>query len=314
MIKAIRYIRCHIFFVLLCFFNNQLYAQKENITSDFAEIQKDTLGKQYHFYISKYAVSVKDYQDYLNFLGLELPEPPDYGWSDKTLPMVLVSYKDALSYVNWITDVFQVQFRLPTEIEWILAEDSNQKQLNVFKETPICIDCAKPNKNGVYGMNGNVWEWTTTLKDKDFNILKGGSYADNSDKNLKENTFSVSPGLKLIDVGFRLVIDVNEMKKYEFAMKVDKILKKLFPEYTNIRVEPYGLYLNDGEIRWKQKKPIVAIDYKELKLRLCCVDYEIKSNSNLQPKIIEFYFDKKDIKLVEELQKIIHTRDLTIFE
>ncbi|WP_417857610.1 formylglycine-generating enzyme family protein, partial [Xanthomarina gelatinilytica] len=259
-------------------------------------------------------VSVKNYQDYLNFLGLELSESPDYGWSDKTLPMVLVSYNDALSYINWITDVFQVQFRLPTEIEWVLATDSNQKQLQISKEIPICIDCAKPNKNGIYGMNGNVWEWTSTIKDKEFYTLKGGSYSDKSDKNLKNNTFAISSSLKLTDVGFRLVIDVKEMQKYEFSLKVEEILNKLFPEYTNIRVEPFGLYLNNGEILWKDIAATVEIDKNEYKLKFCCLNYETKSNSNLQPKTLDLYFDKKDIKLVEELQILIHKRDLTIFD
>ncbi|WKD85856.1 Hercynine oxygenase [Polaribacter huanghezhanensis] len=313
MIKAGHHIRHHILFVLLCFLNSQLYAQKENIASDFVEIQKDTLGKQYHFYISKFVVSVKEYQDYLRFLGLKLPEPPNYGWKNKTLPMVLVSYKDALSYTNWMTDVFQVQFRLPTEIEWMLAEDSNQKQIHISKEIPICTDCASPNKNGIYGMNGNVWEWTSTLKDKEFNILKGGSYADDSNKNLKENTFAISPSLKLIDVGFRLVMDVNEMKKYEFAFKVDEILKKLFPEYTNIRVEPYGLYLNDGEILWKQQHDIVKIDFGKLKLEFCCLEYA-NSKNNLEHKIVAFPFAKNDVKLIKKLEKLINKRNLDLFK
>lgn len=314
MIKKHHHIKNYILLVLLCYVNLQLFAQKENIALDFVEIKKDTLGKQHHFYISKYTVSVKDYQEYLNFLGLELPDSPDYGWSDKTLPMVLVSYHDVLSYSYWMTDVFQIKFRLPTELEWMLAADNNQKQLNVSKEIPICINCSKPNKNGVYGMNGNVWEWTSTLKENEFNILKGGSYADDSNKELIENTFAISPDLKLSDVGFRLIVDVNEMKKYTFAFQVEEIINKLFPEYTNIRVEPSGLYLSDGEILWKDIGKVVEIDKSEHLLKFCCLKYTTIKKGNLQPKTHDFYFDKNDIKLVKELQKIIQTRDITIFE
>tara|TARA_R110001606_G_scaffold397820_1_gene575335 strand:+ start:348 stop:1223 length:876 start_codon:yes stop_codon:yes gene_type:complete len=291
-----------------------LNAQTRNIASEFVEIQKDTLGKKYHYYISKYTVSVKDYQDYLKFLGLRLPEAPDYGWDDNTLPMVLVSYKDALSYTYWMTDFFQIQFRLPTETEWVLASDTRQKKMSIPKDKPICVNCSKPNSNGIYGVNGNVWEWTSTLKDKEYNIIKGGSYSDELDESLKENPAALSPELKILDVGFRLVVDVKEMKKYKFAFKVEKLLQTLFPEYTNIGVEPHTLYLNDGQISWKQKEDIVSIDYKELKLKLCCVEYETDSNSDLNPKTLEFYFAKDDIKLVEELKLLINNRDLSIFE
>lgn len=87
------------------------------------------------------------------------------------------------------------------------------------------------------------------------------------------------------------------------------MLQKLFPEYTNIRVEPDVLYLNDGEISWKQKENIVKIDYKEMKLKFCCLDVDTNTKNN-----VEFYFSKEDRNRVKELEKIINKRDLTIFE
>ena len=292
-----------------------LIAQESNFQDKFVEIKKDTLGNQYHYYISKYAVSVQDYQGYLQFMGLKLPQPPpEYGWENKALPMVAVSYSDVLSYCYWMSDVYQINFRVPTEMEWVMAWDRGQKKLANSKERPLCVDCPKPNSKGVYGMNGNVWEWTSSLLENEYNIIKGGSYTDELGKNSKENTAALSPDLEITDVGFRLVVDAKEMKKFLFADKVEKLLFKLFPEYTNIGVEPHVLYLNDGAISWKQKGDIVKIDFKELQLKFCCMEYNTDLKNNSEPKTIPFYFAEDQLNIVKELEKLINNRDLSLFE
>ncbi|PQJ75943.1 formylglycine-generating enzyme family protein [Polaribacter gangjinensis] len=295
------------------FFINICSAQKSNIINNFVEIKKDTLGNKHHFYISKSAVSVHDYQDYLNFLGLKLPEPPpDYGWYNTNLPMVSISYNDFLAYINWLTDFYNVKFRALTNEEWVIAAANQENHLQKLSlSQPAEVDFIRPNKYGISGMNGNVWEWTSTLKDNEYNIIRGGSYMESMhpDSLNVNKTSAIHASLKLTDVGFRLAMDAKEMKKYQFATKVENLIQKLFPEYTNIRVEPDALYLNDGEISWKQKLDIVKIDYKEMKLTFCCLEDDTNSNNN-----IEFYFAKEDRKLVKELKIIINNRDLTIFE
>lgn len=294
------------------FFINLCSAQKSNLINNFVEIKKDTLGKKHHFYISKYAVSVQDYQDYLNFLGLKLPEPPpDYGWYNNNLPMVSISYNDFLAYTNWLTDFYSVKFRAIADEEWTIAAANQENPMQKLGTGPMDVNFLWPNKHGISGMNGNVWEWTSTLKDNEYNIIRGGSYMESMhpDTLNVNKTSAIHASLKLTDVGFRLAMDAKEMQKYQFAFEVKKLLQKLFPEYTNIRVEPDALYLNDGEISWKQKQDIVKIDYKEMKLTFCCLEDDSNSNNN-----VEFYFAKEDRKLVKELKKIINNRDLTIFE
>tara|TARA_R110001632_G_scaffold6324_5_gene25884 strand:- start:67877 stop:68821 length:945 start_codon:yes stop_codon:yes gene_type:complete len=313
--KSLKY-----FFLLYfnLFVSHAVFCQKETIFNDFVEIKKDTLGKQYHFFVSKYAVSVQDYQDYLKFLGLKLPEPPpDYGWYNKNLPLAIISYTDFLSYTYWLTDFYRVKFRALTNQEWTIAAANQENPMQKLSlSQPAEVNFIRPNKYGISGMNGNVWEWTSTLKDNEYNIIRGGSFMESMhpDSLNVYKTSAIHASLKLTDVGFRVAMDVKEMKKLRFANKVEKLLQKLFPEYTNIGVEPDALYLNDGEISWKQKEDIVKIDYKEMKLNFCCVEYNSDIKNKIESKTIPFYFAEEHINIVKELEKLINNRDLTIFE
>lgn len=298
--------------LFIFFFTFTFFAQNKNVLNHFAEIKKDTLGKEYHFYISKYAVSVQDYKNYLNFLGLKLPEPPDnYVVWNQHSPMVAISYDDFMGYVNWLTDVFKVQFRAPTDLEWTIAAANQENPMQkLYASQPVEVDFIRPNKYGISGMNGNVWEWTSTLKDNEYNIIRGGSYMES----MHPDTLNVSKSsaihasLKLTDVGFRLAIDATEMQKYLFAQKVETILKQLFPEYTNLGVDAESLYVNDGFIHWSSKQEIIEINFKENFLRFLHIDY-LDDQKNAKFSTSEkFYFSKEDIQSVEKLKKLINTR------
>jgi len=148
-------------------------------------------------------------------------------------PVVHVSLNDALAYANW------VGARLPTELEWEYAanlglpnkhnQDSGayspdgvpiantwQGVFPFFNTTEDLfaesspVGCFPSDKNGVYDLIGNVWEWTDTRKGTDSHIIKGGSFlcADNFCRRFKP----VAREFQEIDfstnhIGFRVIRD-----------------------------------------------------------------------------------------------------------
>jgi len=78
-----------------------------------------------------------------------------------------------------------------------------------WEDGPVIIGQYVPNKNGIYDLSGNVWEWTSSryekpLQDnKDYFILKGGSWYY-SKENCKVESRRIEAGdFVAIDIGFR---------------------------------------------------------------------------------------------------------------
>ena len=144
------------------------------------------------FLISKYALTFDEYDAFCKATGRQLPE--DEGWGRGRRPVINLSWLDAISYCNWLSQlegfqlVYQIKanqvrarwekngYRLPTEIEWEYAARGGQKSQSFKfggsnnvdevawydknsggKTQPV--GQKKPNELGFYDMCGNVWEW-----------------------------------------------------------------------------------------------------------------------------------------------------------
>ena len=156
-------------------------------------------------------------------------------------PAVMVSFSDAQSYAQWLSNKTGRKFRLPSEVEWEFAARKNSLGLayswgNQFEQDKAnCMDCSsstndltssqvnshEPNPQKLYNMEGNVWEWTCSLYKREISVdysqascnsssrsvrvVKGGSWASNKELIRPAARKAGAENLKAYDLGFRLV-------------------------------------------------------------------------------------------------------------
>lgn len=114
-------------------------------------------------------------------------------------PAVYISWHDAVTFCEKLSEMDGKQYRLPTEQEWEYAcrggsstnyhfgNDSSElgRYAWFYENTkgekyPHRVAQKAPNQFGLYDMHGNVWEWCLDLHNNYYNVLRGGSWYDGS--------------------------------------------------------------------------------------------------------------------------------------
>lgn len=180
-----------------------------------------------------------------------------YSLDGDNQPAVFVSWKDSVQYASKLTDKSGILFDLPTEAEWEYAakagadtvypwgnssdqvcefanvHDKEGAEKNILEWDAVsCSDgynvsapvgSYKPNKLGLYDMNGNVWEWVKDSYSADayadfqeqdpFNpsatilkVLRGGSWFGRVVYSRSSNRDSEDMNSGFNRLGFRLVV------------------------------------------------------------------------------------------------------------
>ena len=195
------------------------------------------------FYIDKYEVTNKDYDACV--YAVECRKPQRLGSATRInyysnpafndFPVIYLDCKMAKAYCEWRGA------RLPTEAEWEKAARGtderaypwgNDKPDCNLANIPSCVgDTTKVSQHemgqsiyGVYGMSGNVWEWTNSLfknypydpedgrEDPDSlgdRIARGGSWhPDVNSGNVRTDTrLKLNPASSPAYVGVRCALD-----------------------------------------------------------------------------------------------------------
>ena len=102
--------------------------------------------------------------------------PGDAGWGRGRRPVIHVGWKDAQSYVEWLSAETGGSYRLPSESEWEYAARAgtttpfhtgptiSTDQANygdyIYRGTTVPVGSFPANAWGLHDMHGNVWEWT----------------------------------------------------------------------------------------------------------------------------------------------------------
>jgi formylglycine-generating enzyme required for sulfatase activity len=154
------------------------------------------------FYIAKYVVTFEEYDRFCD-ATIGIKKPDDNGRERGNLPVINVTWYDAVAYCNWLSEkeglttcysgkgkLTQCDFsangyRLPTEAEWEYAARGGQKsQGYIYAGSDNPDDVAwyadhsggqmhpvgqkQPNELGLYDMSGNLFEWCWDWYDGDY--------------------------------------------------------------------------------------------------------------------------------------------------
>jgi formylglycine-generating enzyme required for sulfatase activity len=197
------------------------------------------------FNMSRTEITIRQYLAFLADTGYPRPKDPGYAknylMEYPNLPVINVSYDDAMAFCAWASAKFNATVRLPTEAEWEYAATADKngapyawgpldpKTMARFKgNAPLGVRTAAkddfpPNRFGLYNMSGNVWEWVQDYYAKDYYVtspirnpkgaptgtkrsIRGGSWA-NGDSTLRvTRRASRNPTDRNDQIGFRIVV------------------------------------------------------------------------------------------------------------
>ncbi len=175
------------------------------------------------FWLGRYPVTVAEYADHM--LRGQGREPDEWHRQLRypNRPVVNVDWQQAWDYCRW------AEGRLPTEEEWECAARSGRegfrypwgsKLPDEYKAnygengprhvTPVGMypEGATPSK--IFDLAGNVWEWVDSWYDaaKEFRVLRGGSWVNDSSSLRAAFRYWYLPVLRDDDFGFRCARDV----------------------------------------------------------------------------------------------------------
>ena len=172
---------------------------------------------QYFYYLAKYPVTNRLYRLFVEAVDHRRPpywDLPDF--SDNDLPVVGVDWEDAEAYCDWLNQmcaqgdsgaekqmgIGKFVFRLPTEEEWEWAAGGGKRRYpwgdarpatehanfagELCRLTAIDAHRAGATPEGLMGMAGNIWEWTSTWRDdKHYKRVVRGGAAFNTEEALQ---------------------------------------------------------------------------------------------------------------------------------
>ena len=171
-------------------------------------------------YVGRTPVTNAQYAAFVSATGYPVPS----NWTDGTypageedFPVNEVSAEDAEAYCNWLTACDGVNtYRLPNESEWELAAGHMPKDADfncgVNDGRTSVEEYAKVTRgaHGAVDFWGNVWEWTTTVREDGSLGVKGGAWnsarTDCRTEYRKEGR-DAAQGYE--DVGFRVIQILN---------------------------------------------------------------------------------------------------------
>jgi formylglycine-generating enzyme required for sulfatase activity len=175
------------------------------------------------FEISRSEVSNRLYKYFIDATNRPAPRGVGFGWEGNNyprgqddLPVVFVSWEDAVAFCKWLSEQTGQNYRLPTEAEWEKAA-----KLGADKYTSA----------------GKVWEWCSDWHDSDYykerernnpkgptrgrrvklvgregeaKVIRGGGFGLGLVAQRASERSFFYPAMTRFDIGFRIVREVSK--------------------------------------------------------------------------------------------------------
>jgi len=188
------------------------------------------------FAISKYEVSFDQWQACVDDGGCGAYTPGDAGFGRGSRPALFISWRDAKSYITWLSNKTGKNYRLPTEAEWEYAARGGTQTAYwwgaTFNRSNIALGSTKPaeelkpNPFGLYGMLGNAGEWVedcyvnnyseapvdgspVTSGDCGRRVIRGGSWRDDQNAVRTANRGRITQTIRDRSMGFRVALSID---------------------------------------------------------------------------------------------------------
>ena len=191
------------------------------------------------FSIGQSPVTFEAYDQFCEATGRERPD--DLGWGRGMRPVMRVSWDDAATYCEWLSEQTGKRYRLPTEAEWEYACRAGRDTYYHYGDDEARLGdyawCSRnaedmthpvreklPNDWQLYDIHGNVWEWVQDWYADDYyqqspranpsgpepgstRVLRGGGWydvAEDCHSSIRDRGY---PDFRDHHVGFRLARD-----------------------------------------------------------------------------------------------------------
>jgi formylglycine-generating enzyme required for sulfatase activity len=173
-----------------------------------------------------------------NALRASAEQPQAASRSSANAPVTQVSYDDAQSFANSLSDKTGHAYRLPSEAEWEYACRAGSHTRYTFGDTigpaqarfgaaagPVAAGTFPPNAFGLYDMHGNVREWTADLWHESYDatpldgrpatsghgsmqVVRGGGWCDSPAMLRSAARMRATRSIRSDAIGFRIVRDL----------------------------------------------------------------------------------------------------------
>ncbi len=182
------------------------------------------MGAGESIYVKYAPVTNQEYAAFVKAAGAQAPSNwtnGQYPEGEDNYPVNFVSYADAEAYCAWLTEQDGVNaYRLPSESEWELAAGHMPKDadfncgVNDGRTPVVQYEGVTRGAHGAVDFWGNVWEWTSTVRNNHNGIItlgvKGGSWrSDRTECRTEHRREGRNAAEGYEDVGFRVIQVLN---------------------------------------------------------------------------------------------------------
>jgi hypothetical protein len=135
-------------------------------------------------------------------------------------PVENVTYIDAEAHARRVSDLTGFEYRLPSELKWEFANRAGSEFIFHFGDDATelgryawfeenahgstqAVGQLRPNAYHLYDTHGNVWEWTSSKRDRD-SVIRGGGWDYDAQYLRSGYRYYFVPGSRSDSLGFRL--------------------------------------------------------------------------------------------------------------